>query len=43
MTSQYDATAAMEIVNADAPGAACVEDGVLYLEPEVAGAMRDAA
>ena len=41
MTSQYDATAAMEIVNADAPGAACVEDGVLFLEPsELAGAVR---
>ena len=34
MTTQYDAAAAMEIVNAGAPGAACVEDGVLYLEPE---------
>ena len=33
MTAQYDATAAMEIVNASAPGSACVEDGVLYLEP----------
>ena len=33
MTAQYDATAAMEIVNASAPGTACVEDGVLYLEP----------
>ena len=34
MTVQYDATAAMEIVNANAPGAACVEGGVLYLEPD---------
>ena len=34
MTATYDATAAMEIVNAHAPGAACVDDGVLFLEPE---------
>lgn len=34
MTSRYDATAAMEIVNASAPGAACVDDGVLFLDPE---------
>lgn len=41
MTAQYDATAAMQIVNAAAPGAACVEDGVLFLEPsELAGAVR---
>ena len=33
MTAQYDAIAAMEIVNASAPGSACVENGVLYLEP----------
>ncbi|MCY4618795.1 MAG: NADH-quinone oxidoreductase subunit C [Chloroflexi bacterium] len=45
MTTQYDATAAMEIVNASAPGAACVEDGVLYLEPalvaEAIESLRD--
>ncbi|MYB22089.1 MAG: NADH-quinone oxidoreductase subunit C [Chloroflexi bacterium] len=34
MTAQYDATAAMEIVNASAPGAACIDEGVLYLEPD---------
>ena len=34
MTSQYDAASAMEIVNAAAPGAACVEGGALFLEPE---------
>ncbi|MXX32809.1 MAG: NADH-quinone oxidoreductase subunit C [Chloroflexi bacterium] len=34
MTTQYDATAAMEIVNASAPGAACIDEGVLYLEPD---------
>ena len=33
MTTNYDATAAMEIVNAAAPGVAVVEDGVLFLEP----------
>ncbi len=46
MTAKYDATAAMEIVNASAPGAACVEDGVLYLEPakvaEAIELLRDA-
>ena len=45
MTAQYDATAAMEIVNASAPGSACVEDGVLYLEPasvaEAIESLRD--
>lgn len=34
MTARYDPTAAMAIVNASAPGAACVDDGVLFLEPE---------
>ncbi len=46
MTIQYDATAAMEIVNASAPGAACVYDGVLFLDPdtlvESIRALRDA-
>ncbi len=41
MTAPYDANAAMEIVNAGAPGAACVEGGVLFLEPsEVATAVQ---
>ena len=34
MTIRYDPTAAMEIVNASAPAAACVDDDVLFLEPE---------
>ncbi len=45
MTTQYDASAAMELVNASAPGAACVEDGVLFLEPaqlvEAVQTLRD--
>lgn len=41
MTTSYDATAAMEIVNAAAPGVAVVEDGVLFLEPsELDGAVQ---
>ena len=34
MTANFDPTTAMEIVNANAPGAACVDGGVLFLEPE---------
>ena len=34
MTAQYDAAAAMAIVNAGAPAAACVDNGALYLEPD---------
>ncbi len=34
MTTQYDATAAMAIVNAGAPAAACADDGVLFVEPD---------
>ena len=45
MTVQYDASAAMEIVNASAPGAACVDGGILFLEPdrlvEAIQALRD--
>ena len=41
MTTQYDAAAAMELVNASAPGVAAVEDGILFLEPsELAGAVQ---
>ena len=32
MTTTFDPAAAMEIVNADVPGAACVDEGVLFIE-----------
>ena len=45
MTAQYDPSAAMEIVNAGSPGAACLDDGVLFLDPprlvESVTALRD--
>ena len=34
VTTAYDPTAAMEIANASASESACVDDGVLFLEPE---------
>lgn len=47
MTAAFDAGRASEIVNADAPGAACVDDGALYLEGEqlveAVTALRDHA
>ena len=32
MTSQYDAAAALDLVNAQSPGAACLDEGFLFLE-----------
>ncbi len=41
MTAQLDAVAALEIVERAAPGASCVDDGALYLEPErIVDALR---